>query len=124
MKCPVVAVAVVSAVLTGCAAPVDIRSVGAAPEAPAFELRGPRLASLAAQARMLCPQGHQVLRQSQRLQLRPTDAGWLQRGVGWVEDTAGLSEALSDALGDTGSAQMLLQCTPRSAVPVALEPGR
>ena len=56
------AVAVLS---TGCSAVVDVRSLATGRvDVPAYELRGPELAVLQREARRLCPQGGQVVRQS------------------------------------------------------------
>jgi hypothetical protein len=63
--CSVVLVALSVAVLAGCAG-VQVQRVGTDTDRAAYELSGPDLAALVAQAERLCPQGHAVLRQWQR----------------------------------------------------------
>jgi len=94
--------------LAGCAAPVDVRSVSAGGAAPAYELRGPRLAALDLQVRALCPQGHEVVRQSERLHRQTGDSNLMRRGIGWVQQASGFIE--------DEHAQLLVQC---AAVPAA-----
>ena len=63
----------VAALATGCSAVVDVRSLATGRvDVPAYELRGPELAMLQREARRLCPQGGEVLRQSGRDQ-RPAN---------------------------------------------------
>jgi hypothetical protein len=61
-----------SASAAGCAG-VQVHSVGTNTGQAAYELVGPNLDILAAEAVRLCPQGHAVLRQWQRSN-RPADA--------------------------------------------------
>ncbi len=61
-----------SAAAAGCSA-IQVRSVGTNTGQAAYDLTGPSLGSLAAEAGRLCPQGHAVLRQWQRSS-RPADA--------------------------------------------------
>ena len=64
----------VAALATGCSAVVDVRSLATGRvDVPAYELRGPELAVLQREARRLCPQGGEVLRQSGRDQ-RPANS--------------------------------------------------
>ena len=63
----------VAVMATGCSAVVDVRSLATGRvDVPAYELRGPELAMLQREARRLCPQGGEVLRQSGRDQ-RPAN---------------------------------------------------
>ena len=55
---------------------------------PAYDLSGPTLAALSAQAERLCPQGHAVLRRWQRGS-RP--AGESDPGMEWLLATGALS---------------------------------
>lgn len=77
-----VVVALAATCMAGCAS-VQMRSVGTNSGQPAFDLVGPDLASLAAEAERLCPQGHAVMRQWQRGNRPPGNdnavADWLQR---------------------------------------------
>jgi hypothetical protein len=52
--------------LAGCSGP-QVRSVGNGGGAPAYELRGPSLAALEAEAYRLCGRGYDVLRSSQNV---------------------------------------------------------
>ena len=104
---------VAALLLAACAAPVDVRTVGTAGPWPAYELRGPRSATLAAQARVLCPGGHQVLRQWQRLHAQAADSNFMRRGVGWLADKGGLIE--------DEEAQLLVQCLPPAPPTVAAQ---
>ena len=61
----VVAVGLCAAALCGCGA-VQVRSVGTNTGQAAFDLVGPSLQVLGAEAARLCPQGHAVMRQWQR----------------------------------------------------------
>jgi len=61
-----------SASAAGCAG-VQVHSVGTNTGQAAYELVGPNLDILAAEAVRLCPQGHAVLRQWQRIN-QPADA--------------------------------------------------
>ena len=66
--------------VTGCSAVVDVRSLATGRvDVSAYELRGPELVSLQREARRLCPQGGEVLRQSGRDQRRVDDEGQLRR---------------------------------------------
>jgi len=61
-----------SASAAGCAG-VQVHSVGTNTGQAAYDLSGPNLETLAAEAERLCPQGHAVMRQWQRIN-RPADA--------------------------------------------------
>ena len=61
-----------SASAAGCTS-VQVRSVGTNTANAAYDLTGPSLGALSAEADRLCPQGHAVLRQWQRSN-RPADA--------------------------------------------------
>ena len=64
---PTVSRLAVAVMATGCSAVVDVRSLATGRvDVPAYELRGPELAMLQREARRLCPQGGEVLRQSGR----------------------------------------------------------
>jgi hypothetical protein len=69
-------------VLSGCAG-VQVRSVGTNTGQAAYDLSGPTLDELAAEAQRLCPQGYAVLRQWQRTNRAPGEAdaagGWVYR---------------------------------------------
>ncbi len=54
-----------AATVAGCTS-VQVRSVGTNTGQPAYDLSGPDLGTLAAQAQRLCPQGHAVMRQWER----------------------------------------------------------
>ena len=70
---PTVSRLAVAVMATGCSAVVDVRSLATGRvDVPAYELRGPELAMLQREARRLCPQGGEVLRQSGRDQ-RPAN---------------------------------------------------
>jgi hypothetical protein len=76
----------------GCASSVDVRSVATAdPMSGAYELRGQSLAQLQVEARRLCPQGAEVLRQWQRYQqAASTDSPswqWFGSVPAWFGDT-------------------------------------
>lgn len=63
----------VAVLVTGCSVVVDVRSLATGRvDVSAFELRGPELAVLQREARRLCPQGGEVMRQSGRDQ-RPAN---------------------------------------------------
>jgi hypothetical protein len=75
----------------GCASSVDVRAVATAdPTQGAYELRGSTLAQLQVEARRLCPQGTEVLRQWQRYQqATSSDAQslqWLASAPTWFTD--------------------------------------
>ena len=111
MKVLISVVPLLGAMLVGCAAPVEVRSVSAGGAAPAYELRGPRLAALDLQVRALCPQGHDVVRQSERLHRQTGDSNFMRRGIGWVQQASGFIE--------DEHAQLLVQCAPVLTAPVA-----
>ncbi len=61
----IVLVALSATAIAGCAS-VQVRRVGTNTGPPAYDLAGPDLGTLAAEAQRLCPQGHAVMRQWQR----------------------------------------------------------
>ena len=70
----------VAALATGCSAVVDVRSLATGRvDVPAYELRGPELAVLQREARRLCPQGGEVMRQSGRDQRPANNDGSLRQ---------------------------------------------
>ena len=70
---------------TGCSAVVDVRSLATGrTDVSAYELRGPELAMLQREARRLCPQGGEVMRQSGRDQRPADEDGSLRR---WMNAT-------------------------------------
>jgi len=78
--------------VAGCASTTDVRMLATGTAAAAYELRGNNLPTLDLQARRLCPGGHEVLHQWERLQLPPADAGAARRAwqagtqaLGWTE---------------------------------------
>ncbi len=73
--------------LAACAG-VQVRSVGTNTGQPAFDLTGPSLDPLVAEAQRLCPQGHAVMRQWQRTN-RPAGAG--DATTNWAYATGVLS---------------------------------
>lgn len=89
------------AVLAGCAS-VQVRSVGTNTGQAAYDLTGPDLATLAARAERLCPQGHAVMRQWQRSNQA---AGAGDPGTDWLLRTAALSYDLQP-----DQAQMSIAC--------------
>jgi hypothetical protein len=89
------------AVLAGCAS-VQVHSVGTNTGQAAYDLSGPDLATLGAQAERLCPQGHEVMRQWQRSNVA---AGTADAGTDWLLRTAALSYDLQPA-----QAQMSIAC--------------
>ncbi len=81
--------AVAGLMTTGCAV-VDVRPLTTGRvDVAAYELRGPALAPLRREAQRLCPQGADILRQTNRDQLPADEAGrvgrWLQTAAAWVE---------------------------------------
>ncbi len=71
---------------TGCSAVVDVRSLATGrTDVSAYELRGPELTMLHREARRLCPQGGEVMRQSGRDQRTANDDGSLRR---WMNATS------------------------------------
>ncbi len=71
---------------TGCSAVVDVRSLATGRvDVSAYELRGPELALLQREARRLCPQGGEVLRQSGRDQRPANSDGTLRQ---WMNATS------------------------------------
>ena len=76
----------VAVLATGCSAVVDVRSLATGRvDVAAYELRGPELAPLQREARRLCPQGGEVLRQSGRDQRPVNDVGSVR---GWINATS------------------------------------
>lgn len=75
-------------VVVGCA-PLQVRSVSADPRAPAYELRGPSMAHLLAEAARLCPHGHDLPRQTQsqtRLSGEYLPTRWWNTAAAWLDD--------------------------------------
>jgi hypothetical protein len=65
---------------TGCSAVVDVRALATGrADVAAYELRGPELPMLQREARRLCPQGGEVLRQSGHDQRSVDDEGSIRR---------------------------------------------
>lgn len=89
------------AALAGCAS-VQVRSVGTNTGQAAYDLTGPDLGALAAQAERLCPQGHFVMRQWARSN-HPVGGG--DSGSDWLWRTAALSYDLQP-----DQAQMSIAC--------------
>lgn len=79
---------VVAVLATGCSAVVDVRSLATGRvDVSAYELRGPELAMLQREARRLCPQGGEVMRQSGRDQRPANSDGTLRQ---WMNATSEL----------------------------------
>ncbi len=98
--------------LGACASSIDVRSVGTGSGALAFELEGKSLVALAAQAARMCPGGHEVLKQWQRLQRPEPDAGLPERWWVKANQWAGIVDA--------DEARLMVQCTnPNSAQAMA-----
>ena len=82
----------VAALATGCGAVVDVRSLATGRvDVPAYELRGPELAVLQREARRLCPQGGEVMRQSGRDQRPANGDGTLRQ---WMNATSDVLDPL------------------------------
>ena len=82
----------VAALATGCSAVVDVRSLATGRvDVPAYELRGPELAVLQREARRLCPQGGEVMRQSGRDQRPANRDGTLRQ---WMNATSDVLDPL------------------------------
>lgn len=81
-----------AALLAACSGP-QVRTLGNGDGAPAYELRGDRLADLQAQAQRLCADGYVVLRQAQNFQPPPggDDAfgRWLIAAGDWLSGMPG-----------------------------------
>jgi hypothetical protein len=77
----------ISSIAAGCAG-VQVHSVGTNTGQAAYDLSGPDLETLAAEAGRLCPQGHAVMRQWQRAR-RPADAS--DASATWATAVAMLS---------------------------------
>lgn len=76
----------VAVLVTGCSVVVDVRSLATGRvDVSAFELRGPELAVLQREARRLCPQGGEVMRQSGRDQRPANSDGTLRQ---WMNATS------------------------------------
>lgn len=86
--------------VAGCAS-TQVRSVATA-GAPAYELRGQTLFALDQQAQSLCPRGHTVVRQWERLRRSEDSANPADRW--WLAATGWLNPAEAD------QAQMTVQC--------------
>jgi len=71
------------ALLAGCASRVQVQSLATGDGRAVYELRGSHLAILHAEARGLCPQGAEVLRQWQRHERDEAEPGRLWR---WTSD--------------------------------------
>jgi hypothetical protein len=86
-------------VLTSCAQ-LEVNSLSADPKRPVFELHGATLAQLQTDATRLCPQGFDVLRQTQADVRQPGGLkaiGWWNEALSWLED-------------DRRQAQMVVSC--------------
>ena len=76
----------IAVLATGCSAVVDVRSLATGRvDVTAYELRGPELAVLQSEARRLCPQGGEVMRQSGRDQRPANRDGTLRQ---WMNATS------------------------------------
>ena len=76
----------VAVLATGCSAVVDVRSLATGRvDVSAYELRGPELTVLQREARRLCPQGGEVMRQSGRDQRPANSDGTLRQ---WMNATS------------------------------------
>jgi hypothetical protein len=91
--------------MSGCAV-VQVRGVGTATGQPAYDLVGPSLESLSAEAVRLCPQGHAVMRQWQR-GIQPVGAA--DPTQGWAAAASAFSYDLPPE-----QAQMSIVCQPRA----------
>lgn len=102
---PMALVVGAAAALAGCAGPVRTMSVATSqPDTPAYELTGPTLAHLRAEATRRCPQGFQVLRMAEAGERRGApDAGFVSR---WM--TRGVDAVMPPAQ----TAQMMVLCQP------------
>ena len=60
---------------------------------------------------VLSAQGHEVVRQSERLHRQTADSNFMRRGIGWVQQASGFME--------DEHAQLLVQCAPVSVSPAA-----
>jgi hypothetical protein len=87
--------------VAGCAS-VQVHSVGTNTGQAAYDLSGPDLDTLTAEARRLCPQGHEVMRQWQRSNHSVGDAN---DAANWALRTAALSYDLQPE-----QAQMSIAC--------------
>jgi hypothetical protein len=94
-------------VLAACAE-LHVRSVSGNPQAPAYELRGPTLEHVEAEAARRCPQGYEVLRQSQqqtRLSGENFAVRWWTKATLWLDD-------------DETQVQMAMACKVAAVAPV------
>lgn len=85
--------------LTACAQ-LEVRSQSSDPKHPVYELRGATLSQLQTDAARLCPQGFDVLRQTESDIRQPGGhkaINWWNEGLSWLED-------------DRREAQMMLSC--------------
>ncbi len=89
-----------AAALAGCAS-ADIQRL-ATGAAPAYELKGRTLDALDQQAQWLCPKGHEVMHQWERMRRPEVDSNFLQR---WTFAAGGLVGAV-----DADEARMTVQC--------------
>jgi hypothetical protein len=94
-------------VLAACAE-LHVRSVSGNPQAPAYELRGPTLEHVEAEAARRCPQGYEVLRQSQqqtRMSGENFAVRWWTKATLWLDD-------------DETQVQMAMACKVAAVAPV------
>lgn len=74
------ALAVLGCIALGaCATRMQVRSVATGVATPAYELRGDDVAALQAEARRLCPDGMDVMRQWQKHERNETEPGFVRR---------------------------------------------
>lgn len=76
--------------MTGCATPMEVRPLATGrSDVAAYELTGADLGVLRSEARRLCPQGGEVLRQSGQPSMRVESAGSLRgamdRATAWAD---------------------------------------
>ena len=98
-----IAFAALAVALIGGCATVQVRGVGTNTGQAAYDLSGPDLGSLVAEAVRLCPHGHAVMRQWQRSN-RPAGDG--NEMTDWLAATALLSYDLQP-----DQARMSIVCT-------------
>lgn len=103
------------AALAGCAQPVRVNTLATGqPDRLAYELFGPSLADLRAQASQLCPQGGDIVRASESRQVNSTSPLPAMR---WAEDKT------SRLLPAPGTAQLVVTCdAPGRQLLAALPP--
>lgn len=77
--------ALLALLLGGCATQ-QVERLASNPDETVFQLQGNRVAALEAQARRLCPYGHEVLGESRRGQTLQLDPGALGHPIGWLTE--------------------------------------